>query len=68
MLREAEATKILKKHSIPFHESGTDGILALMHKNEIDLDHLRRLGFRISHTIGDQLVIFYKGGRFGLIV
>jgi hypothetical protein len=68
MLREAEATKILRQHHIPFKESGSEGILALLCKSEVDPERLRQLGFRISRDIGAQWVIFYKGGRIGLIV
>ena len=68
MLQAREAFQVLREHHIPFHESEVDGIITLLRKNEIDPDRLRKLGFRISRVIGNQLVVFYKGGRFGLVV
>ncbi len=62
-----EALRILKDHSIPYHR-GVEDALTLLRRSEIDLDMLRRLGFRISRRIGGQLVVNYKGYRFGLIV
>ncbi|TKJ42194.1 hypothetical protein CEE37_00515 [candidate division LCP-89 bacterium B3_LCP] len=64
----SEPIQLLLKNRIPFHESNLDGIATLMKRNEVDLNRLRKLGFRISRTIGDQLVVCYKGGRFGLVV
>ncbi len=63
-----EALELLKEHHIPFYESNVEGNLMVLNKNEIDLDRMRKLGFRISRLIGDQLVVTYKGGRFGLVV
>ena len=68
MIQAVEAVKILQKHHIPFQRSEENETLAVLQKNEVDLEQLRRLGFRISHLIGDQVVVFYKGGRFGLVV
>lgn len=62
-----EALRVLEKHSIPYYQGMEDALLLLRHR-EIDLDVLRRLGFRISRRIGGQLVVNYKGCRFGLIV
>jgi len=68
MVQEKEALSILEKHRIPYRRSDEKGICALLYKNDVDLPRLRKLGFRVSHLIGEQLVIFYKGGRFGLIL
>ncbi len=66
-MQTVEAVKILEKHHIPYRVSDVKGVAALLRKNEVDPQKLRRLGFRISHLIGDQFVVFYKGGRFGII-
>lgn len=68
MTQASEARRVLKDNRIPFCESDVEGILTLIPKEEVDLNRLRRLGFRISRRIGNQLVVFYKGGRFGLVV
>ncbi len=67
MCIEAEAHKILKDHSIPYY-SGVNGISTLMRLSEIDLTRLRHLGFRVSQGIAGQIVVSYKGNRFGLIL
>lgn len=67
-MRESEAVKILREHHIPYRTTEIDGISALLPKKEVDPHLLRTLGFRISRVIGDQWVVSYKGGRFGLIV
>ncbi len=67
-MQEIEALKILQRHQIPYSKSGVKGVAALLRKSEVDQQKLRKLGFRISNMIGDQLVVFYKGGRFGLIL
>jgi hypothetical protein len=67
MFPESEAVRILRENRIPFHQ-GVDGIPALLCGSEIDIDRLRRLGFRISGQIGRQLVVNFRGRRFGLIV
>jgi hypothetical protein len=67
MLLESEALRILQENQIPFHQ-GRNGIPALMHKTEINVERLRTLGFRISHHIEGQLVVSFRGNRFGLIV
>ena len=68
MLQTNEAIEVLREHRIPFHESDIDGIVTVLWKNEVDLDYLRKLGFRVSRGIGNQLVVSYKGGRLGLVV
>lgn len=68
MNQAREARRVLKENRIPFCESNVEGILTLIPKDEVDLDRLRGLGFRVSRQIGNQLVVFYKGGRFGLVV
>ena len=67
MLLESEALRILQENHIPVHQ-GRDGIPALMHKTEINVERLRTLGFRISNHIEGQLVVSFRGSRFGLIV
>jgi hypothetical protein len=68
MTQSLEALQVLRDNQIPFSESKIKGILTLIPKEDIDLNRLRKLGFRISREIGDQLVVSYKGGRFGLVV
>ncbi len=68
MAVEAEGIKLLRKHRIPYRTSASMGITALLSRDEVDLHHLRRLGFRVSRKIGDQGVVFYRGARFGLIL
>ena len=68
MTQSLEALQVLRDNRIPFSEAKVEGILTLISKDDVDLDRLRRLGFRISREIGNQLVISYKGGRFGLVV
>ncbi len=63
----AEAFEVLRAHRIPYYP-GVEGLSALLRKGEIDFDLLRKLGFRISGKIGGQLVVSYKGNRFGLIM
>ena len=67
-MQEIEAVKVLRRHHIPYSTSDVAGVATLLCKNEVDPQTLRRLGFRISRLIGDQLVVFYKGGRIGIIV
>lgn len=63
-----EALQLLKQHRIPFHYSDEKKNLTLLHRHEIDLAYMRKLGFRISRLIGGHLVVSYKGGRFGLVL
>ena len=63
-----EAIALLQKNRIPFSKSGTEGISTLLPKGEVDVERLRKLGFKVSRTIGGQFVVCYKGGRFGLVV
>jgi hypothetical protein len=67
-MQEMEAVKVLRKHHIPYSTSNVQGISTLLRRNEVDPQRLRRLGFRISRLIGNQLVVFYKGDRIGIIV
>jgi len=67
MQADYEAIRLLRKNRIPFHR-GVDGISALLRRSEVDVPRLRSLGFRISRLIGGQLVVSYKGCRFGLIL
>ncbi|MBU0519170.1 hypothetical protein KKA00_08680 [bacterium] len=67
-MQKGEAAQVLSQHKIPYSAIDADGMLALLQKNEVDTCELRRLGFRISRTIGNQIVVVYKGMRFGLII
>jgi hypothetical protein len=67
MRSEVEALEILRKNGIPFHR-GVEGLPALLCGTEIDVNRLRRLGFRVSQGIGGQLVVSFRGKRLGLIV
>jgi len=67
-MQTTDAVKVLNRNRIPFCESDSAGVQALLSKSEVDPSELRRLGFRISRTIGDQLVVVYKGRRIGFIV
>lgn len=67
-MQEMEAVKILRQNHIPYSTSNVQGISTLLCRNEVDPKKLRRLGFRISRLIGNQLVVFYKGDRIGIIV
>jgi len=66
VVNSTEALQILRENSIPYYP-GVGGMQALLRRTEADLILLRRLGFRISHDIGRQMVLSYKGSRIGLI-
>jgi hypothetical protein len=60
--------EILQKHHIPFQKNeDVNGFSTLLPKQRVDPQHLRRLGFRISRSIGDQLIVCYKGKRVGIV-
>ena len=63
-----EAHWILRKHRIPCEPVSAQGGSVLFKKHEVDMNHLRRLGFRISRLINGMLIVNYKGRRFGIIV
>ena len=63
---QPEVLKILRDHSIPF-DAGGDGSQVLLHRGQADPDVLRSLGFRISHFIGHQMVVSFKGRRVGVL-
>ena len=67
MWSEIEALEILKQNQIPFHQ-GVKGIPAVIIESEIEVDRLRRLGFRVSHGISGQWVVSFRGKRLALIV
>ncbi len=67
MRSDLDALRILRQNRVPYH-AGENGVVALLRRGEVDLDLLRQLGFRISHHIGAQAVVSYKGNRFALMV
>ncbi len=67
MWYQSEALRILRDNGIPFHP-GVSGFPAVLCGTEVNVDRLRRLGFRISGNIEGKQVISFRGSRLGLLV
>ncbi len=63
-----DAVEVLRKHRIPFQQrEEAQGFSTLLPRHRVDPQRLRRLGFRISRNIGDQLIVSYRGKRVGIL-